>query len=276
MKKSVISLIAYDAHMLKNSIASYYDYVDEIILGLDEDRISWSNNRFTFDENKTWSELSKLDGDNKIKIVEKNFHPSDTPIENDNYERNVLKSYASNPVIISIDADEELVNPRSFFVEYLPLYLPYVNKADLLFTWFLPYKLVSDNEGNEYYLVIANNDNSFFKGDTQGFVTNKNSTYTYCRWTDIRKFALSPAAIMHWSFCRSEKEVNEKLSNYGHSNIKNEDPFFDVWKQITFDNFSQLHNFKTSGFGDNQWEKLIAIPKNQIYDVARNEANKII
>jgi hypothetical protein len=73
-KKSVISLISYDASYLVSSIKSYYNYVDEIILGLDKDRISWSGNKFSFDEDKLWKELSSIDGDNKIEVVEGNFH----------------------------------------------------------------------------------------------------------------------------------------------------------------------------------------------------------
>ena len=59
--KSAISLISYDAVYLPNSIKSYYKYVDEIILGLDKDRISWSGHKFSFDENKLWVELKKID-----------------------------------------------------------------------------------------------------------------------------------------------------------------------------------------------------------------------
>ena len=52
VKKSVISLISYDADYLPASIRSYYNYVDEIVLGLDENRTSWSGNKFSFDEEK--------------------------------------------------------------------------------------------------------------------------------------------------------------------------------------------------------------------------------
>ena len=45
-KKSVISLISYDAEYLPASIKTYYNYVDEIVLGLDENRTSWSGNNF--------------------------------------------------------------------------------------------------------------------------------------------------------------------------------------------------------------------------------------
>ena len=40
IKKSVISLISYDAEYLPDSIKTYYNYVDEIVLGLDKNRVS--------------------------------------------------------------------------------------------------------------------------------------------------------------------------------------------------------------------------------------------
>ena len=90
-KNSVISLISYDADYLPSSIEKYYEYVDEIILGVDKDRISWSNNNFSFDETVLWKELGRIDGDSKISVIEEDFHKSEIPIENDNYERNFLK-----------------------------------------------------------------------------------------------------------------------------------------------------------------------------------------
>ena len=63
IKKSVISLISYDAEYLPNSIKSYYEYVDEIVLGLDKNRVSWSKNKFSFDEQKLWKDLSTIDTD---------------------------------------------------------------------------------------------------------------------------------------------------------------------------------------------------------------------
>ena len=80
IKKSAISLISYDSEYLPDSIAKYYDFVDEIILGLDKDRISWSNNSFKFDENKLWKDLKTLDVKNKIEVIEENFHPSKVSI----------------------------------------------------------------------------------------------------------------------------------------------------------------------------------------------------
>ena len=114
IKKSVISLISYDAGFLSQSISKYYEYVDEIILGLDKDRISWSNKPFTFDEQQLWKDLKRIDTENKISIIEEDFHKSEVPIENDNYERNFLKEQCTHDVIVSIDADEFLLHPKKF------------------------------------------------------------------------------------------------------------------------------------------------------------------
>ena len=104
-KKSAISLLSYDAHLLPNSIKTYYEYVDEIILGLDKDRLTWSKNSFSFNEADIWKELGDIDVEGKISVIEEDFHKSDIPIENDNYERNFLKEHCRHDVIVSVDAD---------------------------------------------------------------------------------------------------------------------------------------------------------------------------
>jgi hypothetical protein len=269
-KKSVISLISYDAEYLPDSILSYYDYVDEIVLGLDEDRITWSGNKFSFDEAKLYSALKAIDVDNKISIIEHNFHHSKVALENDNFERNYLKSQCTNDWIFSVDADETLLNSKDFFLKFLPLVERYNNSVDLLFTWFLPYKEFDDS-----YLVIANEDNTWFRGDTQGFVTHKNNEYTYCRWTNNRKHLRTPLAVLHWSFCRKETKLDQKLNNFGHSDKTAKDPFLYNWKLVNLDNYTQLRNFKTSGYGANQWEKLVRVPKKEFLNIANQEARRV-
>lgn len=270
MKKSVISLISYDAEYLPESIQSYYDYVDEIVLGLDENRITWSGNPFTFDEGALYSQLKKIDVEGKISVVEGNFHSSKVALENDNYERNYLKSQCSHDWIFSIDADETLINPKEFFLKYVPLAGKYYNKVDLMFTWFLPYKEFEDS-----YLVIANDDGRWYAGETQGFVTHKDNQFIYCRWSNNAKRVLSPLGILHWSFCRTEQKLQQKLVNFTHSDRTPHDPFFDTWKQITLENYTQLRNFKTSGLGNNQWPRLIRVPKKIFKEAAVFEASRI-
>lgn len=284
-KRSAISLISYDAEYLPESIKTYYEYVDEIVLGLDEKRISWSKNPFTFDETALWKELKKIDGDNKISIIEENFHGSDVAIQNDNHERNFLKSQCSHDWIFSFDADEELVNAKDFFLNFVPLIEPYRHKVDLVFTWFLPYKefnnvvIGQDDEGNDkeadIMLVIGEGDGSFFRGEKQGFATGKNNTFNYARWTNNKRHILTPLAICHWSLCRPQEKLHQKIHNIGHSDIANTDPFFHIWQQVNLDNYTELSNFKSSGIGEVQWPRLVKIAKEAFPHLLKQQANLI-
>ena len=261
-KKSAISLISYDADYLPNSIKTYYDYVDEIVLGLDKNRVSWSKNKFTFDEQKLWTELNDIDSDGKITIVEEDFVKSDKAIENDNFERNYLKEQCTNDWIFSFDADEELLNAHDFFINYLPLVEKYYNTCDIMMTWATPFKTIEDKT-----LVICENDGQAFLKEPQGVVTSKDSTYVFARWTDKcqsdSKKLMSPLIALHWSLCRSQKDLHQKINNIGHSDLVEQDPFYQLWSDLTLDNYTQYKNFKTSGMGP-QWPTLRAIPTEQL------------
>src|SRR5210317_1593604 len=161
LKKSAISLISYDANrFLPKSIERYYNYVDEIVLGIDKDRMTWSGNTFSINEEALWKELSQIDGDGKISIIEEDFHQSQVAIENDNYERKFLKAHCSNDWVFSFDADEMLVNAKSFFYDFCPLVEDYRNTHDICMTWATPYKEIENTT-----LVIAEEDGSPFFGE---------------------------------------------------------------------------------------------------------------
>lgn len=269
-KKSVVSLISYDANFLPASIRSYYEYVDEIVLGLDKDRISWSGNRFTFDEAELWKQLKSIDYDNKINIIEENFHRSRVPIENDTHERNYLKSKCEHDWVFSFDADEVLANAREFFVDFCPLVENYKD-IELMFTWFLMYKRV---EGG--HLVIADEDrNHVFKKDIQGFTANRDlNTFTYCRWTNSQNKILSPLGIIHYSFCRDDKELSDKINNFGHSIESKQDPFYEVQRTVNLDNYKNMRNFKTHGAGA-QWPTLRFVSDAELNNYMQQEARLI-
>ena len=278
-KKSAISLISYDANrFLPKSIERYYNYVDEIVLGIDKDRITWSGNPFSINEEALWAELSQIDGDGKIVIIEEDFHQSEIAIENDNFERNFLKAQCSHDWIFSFDADEMLVNAKEFFYDFCPIVEPYKDKMDICMTWATPYKVVSDEEGNSQTLVIANSDGSPFFGENQGVVTSKNSTFTYARWTDKSaagdKRLMSPLVALHWSLCRPDQELHEKINNIGHSDLVEQDPFYQIWSQVTWENYQELENFKTSGLGGAQWPQVVPIPYDQVEDYIRQHLGR--
>lgn len=278
IKKSAISLISYDANrFLAKSIERYYDYVDEIILGIDKDRITWSGNQFEIDDDALWSELSNIDGDSKITIIEEDFHQSEVAIENDNFERNFLKNECTHDWVFSFDADEMLVNAKDFFYNFCPIIENYRHDYDFCMTWATPYKVVTDGE-ESITLVIANPDGSPFFGENQGVVTSKDSTYTYARWTDKSaagdKRLMTPLVACHWSLCRPEDELHEKINNIGHSDIVEEDPFYQIWSQVDINNYKELKDFKTSGLGGAQWPKLEAIPSEHVEEYIKQYIGK--
>lgn len=274
-KKSAISLISYDAEYLPASIMSYYAYVDEIILGLDKNRKTWAGNIFKFDEQDLYRQLSNIDGDNKITIIEDDFCVSNVFIENDNYERNFLKRQCTHDWIFSFDADEELINAHQFFENYLPIVEPYYKEYDLAFNWFLPYK-----EFEDIYLMITDDHGNWDLNETQGFANWSNHEFVYARWTNNaqsnKKLLKTPLAIMHWSICRKDKDLHQKINNIGHADLVEKDPFYDIWLRINPQNYAELKNFKTSGLGDPaQWARLTAVDKQEFKRKAVEQAEGI-
>lgn len=269
-KKSIISLISYDAEYLPDSIRTYYDYVDEIVLGLDKDRISWSNNRFKFDESKLWNDLQIIDGDNKISIIEDNFHRSRVPIENDTHERNFLKSKCEYDWVFSFDADEMLVNAKEFFIDFCPIVQDYKD-VELMFTWYMLYKEFED----EFLIIADESNNHAFKKEIQGFTADRDlHTFTYCRWTNSTKKILSPLGIKHFSFCRSQDQLDAKINNFGHSEESKRDPFYEVQKRVNRDNYYTFSNIKTIPNGP-QWPSLKLVSKSEIDHFLQQETRLI-
>ena len=68
-----------------------------------------------------------------------------------------------------------------------------------------------------------------------------------------------------------EKNLKQKINNIGHSDIAKEDPFFQNWKHTDLKNWDQLKNFKTSGFGNNQWPKLVCVETHSLRNVAESQ-----
>ena len=130
-------------------------------------------------------------------------------------------------------------------------------------TWATPYKTIDNTT-----LVIANEDGTPFFGENQGMATSNDSTFTYARWTDKSAAGvnriMSPLVAIHWSLCRDRDALHEKINNIGHSDLVENDPFYQIWDQVTMDNYHELHNFKSSGLGEAQWPILRAVDNNAV------------
>ena len=67
----------------------------------------------------------------------------------------------------------------------------------------------------------------------------------------------------------------EKINNIGHSDLVEKDPFYQIWSQVTYDNYHELENFKTSGLGQQQWPKLECVPSLHIEDYINQYINGV-
>lgn len=112
---SFVTLLAYDYRYSFQAIRSYYDIADEIILGLDRDRLTWSRQPFPIDLQAVHAFIASVDREKKIRIVEDKFHTADHPMQNEIQERSALSLHcAVGNWIVQIDADEFLMNGPEF------------------------------------------------------------------------------------------------------------------------------------------------------------------
>jgi hypothetical protein len=110
-----ITMLAYDYRYAFAAIGSYYELADEIILGLDRDRLTWMRQAFTIDMDEVHAFIAALDKERKIRIVEGDFHAADHPMANDALERSALSVQAApGNWVVQIDADEILLNGAQF------------------------------------------------------------------------------------------------------------------------------------------------------------------
>lgn len=239
MKYSFYTPIAYDYKFSYAAIMSYYDIADEIILAIDEDRISWAGKKYEFNENEFKEKIKDIDKDKKIKIIESNFHQN-IPIQNDTQERNFISKLCTGDYIIGIDSDEILLNSKEF--------LSWLNnqenlKSDILCTWYTVYKSFG-----ERFLITEPNETTIIGTNLKGY-------YNKCRFTSrnsaIFKPLLSPLKVLHFSWGRNKEDFVKKLKNWSHTGDFNIDKYITIWDEINLKNYkrhSNLHPLAVKDF----------------------------
>ncbi|HTB33696.1 MAG TPA: hypothetical protein VK842_02425, partial [bacterium] len=112
---SVVTLAAYDWKLGIEAIRRCYAIADEIVVGLDSERISYRGERFPFNDAAFRRALKKVDPQGKVRVLEGDFHSQDDPSANETHERNVLSlACRKGSWVLQIDADEWMVNPLEF------------------------------------------------------------------------------------------------------------------------------------------------------------------
>jgi len=247
-------LISYDYIYCLTCIKQVYEYADEIYLALDSNRVTWSGNSFDFDE-KFLDKIKELDKDCKITIYEDNFYiPSNSSMQNETNERNMLAKKMGDGWCIQIDADEYVYNFDKF-VEYLAELKVFQNRLKKTISLVLYGHMVTlFKKLDNGYLYIENNENI-------AFCTNS-PNYIYARQQDANIKFQTNFMIIHESWSRSEEEILQKITNWGHKTDFDTAAFYEFWKNINSQNYHDVTNFHP--MDGITWDKLHFLECNSI------------
>lgn len=227
--------VAYDWYLLEYSLPIIYEHADKICLSIDRDRISWSGNKFTFDETAFSEFIARTDKDKKIQLHEEDFHiVALTPMQNEVRQRNRLAAFMGDGGWhIQLDCDEYFVEfPR--FVKYLKS-LPEKNgDYNVCCLWVTLFKKV---EGGFLYITPSSAAQfEYIQIATQRpLYENGRRNGNFNLYTNF--------LIIHQSWARSEDEISQKILNWGHANDFDLNQFDVLWKNLDHLNYKQLENF---------------------------------
>lgn len=224
---SVAGLLAYDWRQALGSIASYYPIADEIVLGLDRDRVSWSRKPFRMDVAACLAALRRLDRERKIRVIRGDFHAASAPMLNETAERRALAAAcAPGNWILQIDADEILLNPRPF-ADWLRAY---GWKRQVLARWTTVFKVIGRAA------LVIDSDAEWIP------VGTLDPRYTEARNT--REWAVrSPLELLHFSWGRSDAQLQAKLKHWGHSRDFDTTALLKLWRQVSLSNYRRYRDF---------------------------------
>lgn len=245
MKIKVGYLVSYDYHMFFTSVRYVYDYADKIFLAIDKNRKTWSGNDFEIPE-LFFEEIKLFDVQNKIEFYFDDFYVSElSPMECETRERNMLLKVMGKGWLMQLDVDEYIYDfkktvkflKQHWYLNIFPKRTPIVFKG-VLVTLF---KELSDG-----YLYIENNEKFSFITNYSNFDIARNN-YRVSNY-------LSNIKVIHQSWARSEKEMFQKIKNWGHRDDFDTQKYFEFWKDLNSENYKDYKNIHP--LIPSQWDQL--------------------
>lgn len=225
---SLVMPIAYDYAYSYRSLEAMYDVADEVILGLDAQRLSWSGKPFAFDLEAFNARIARIDRRGIVRLVEDDFHSDPHPMQNDVRERRILSTHCrQGNWIVQIDSDEIAMNARDFRT-WLAKADP---DADVQAKWITVFKTFGDK------CLVANEPDSM-----TSVATRIPGIYQYARVTGQKRQA-GNLVLLHYSWGRTRDELEQKLTNWSHARDFDVGRFLALWDSVTLDNYSQFRDF---------------------------------
>jgi hypothetical protein len=227
--------VAYDWYLLEYSIPLVYASADRIFISVDKDRISWNLKKYVFESNEFYALVRKLDPDNKITLIEEDYHQPDlTPAQNEVRQRNMLAGHmGTGGWHIQLDCDEYMVDFEGF-TRYL-LSFP-VRKSKAVNICCPVVTLFKKVEGGMLYIAGAE------KSSIEYFpVASRFPHYEYGRVNGYFNIYTN-FKILHQSFARESKDLEAKLNNWGHVRDLDPQKYLGFWNNLSAENFRQFRN----------------------------------
>ncbi len=254
-------LVSYDWYLLKNALPLIYAEADVIYLALDKKRLTWSGNRFDFDESGFYEMIESIDVNKKIKVYEDDFFVEGLkPMQCEVRERNLLaKQMGEGGWHIQLDADEYFLDFKGF-VEYLkkmPLNQKEINICAVLINLF------KKTDTGILYIIHQNL-------DLIQIATNK-PHYEYGRKNGYFNH-ISPFFLLHDTWARSEEEIKQKIANWGHKNDFDTEKYFLFWKSLDENNYQAVKDFHP--ISPTTWQALMFVEGQGIAQITEKFTNK--
>jgi hypothetical protein len=240
---SFICLISYDWKYSFESILSYYDIADEIVLGIDRNRNTWAGNKYVLPE-EFFDTIKNLDKDNKIKYLEEDFCTELNPMDNDIRERTILanKCIAGNWVV-QIDADEIVEDAEALRLGILNA----PEDSQVRIKWKTVFKEIPEGK-----LII------YPYEETTTIASLERNRFKSARVTDQRGHLID-GYLFHNSWGRTELELYQKLTNWGHAFDFPTAKYLEFWKSVNISNYQSIKNFHP--LDGHSWKELIFEPR---------------
>lgn len=263
MKKIHVGfLLSYDYEKLKTALPLVYDHSDRIFIAQDENFRTWSGNEFHVDES-FFSWLKAIDTQNKIEIYKDNFYrPELNAIQNDTRERYMLSlKMGIGNWLIQIDSDEYILDFENF-VKKLRKYDKFLEN---------PKKNPIQISGFHVDVYKYLEDGILYVKDTCKVLLATNyPNYKLARQSYERVIYVN-TIVFHESLARTEKDLQTKLNNWGHTHELNT-TFLDKWNRANSSNYNEIKDvFYLNG---KQWSSLGFVKGNNLQDF-KNQLDKL-
>jgi len=242
-------LVAYDYEYMKYSLPTVYDCADSISIAIDVNRLTWKGDKFEIPYS-FFQWIDEYDRDNKIKIYEDSFYePGLAVLDIDSKERNMLARFmGEGGWHIQVDTDEYFLDFKKFtnYLKSLNFNIP----TSVYAQWITIFKYDREN------MFLIDN------GEIFPIATNKTPYDSVRHSRNVKKELYTNFKVIHQSWGRTEKELHQKLSSWGHSDDFDINSYFQLWKVINKYTYKYIRDFHP--IFSTQWRKLECVEAKDI------------